>query len=338
MLTAAVLAFLLLLAVTCALNVVTGLEGLGLLPPTPASSTIFAVKNYLADAVIWTFALAICLVVIAMAWDRLRRASPSGPLPWRRPVDGPVAVCLVAYNEERAIQQVVRAFLRRPEVGTVIVVDNNSTDQTAPLARAAGALVVHETHQGYGYACIRALKEGLASGLPVVALCEGDGTYGADDLPKLLLYLEHADIVVGTRTVPGLVHPQSQLDTLLSWLNQLGAKLLQLRYTCSAHLRYLGCARFSDLGCTYRVIRREALSAIIHDLCVGGDHFSPHMLALAIRHGLTVIEVPVTFWPRIGTSKGASGSLLRSLKAGILMAREILAPSRPQQRQREGQA
>jgi hypothetical protein len=329
MITAAFLALMLVVTVACALNVISGLEGFGFIPRTPASATIFAVKNYLADAVLWTCALAMCLAIVAMALDRLRRGRVSGNPPQRRPVDGPVVVCLIAYNEEKAVQQMVQSFFNRPEVGIVIVVDNNSTDETSTLAKAAGAVVVHERRQGYGYACIRALREGLASGLPVVVLCEADGTYDADDLPKLLLYLEHGDMVVGTRTVPGLVHAQSQLDTFLSWLNQLGAKLLQLRYTCSAHMRFLGCARFTDLGCTYRAIRREALASIIDDLCVGGDHFSPHMLAVAIRHNLTVIEVPVTFWPRIGVSKGASGSVIRSFRVGLAMLREILMPSSP---------
>lgn len=327
--------FLAVLAAACLINVATAAVGLRLAPPFPGYHELFMVKNYLADVILWTVATVIGITMLTMAHDRLQRQRRGHP-PRCEPVDPRVAVCLVAYNEEIAIRAVVEDFRRQPQVQQVVVVDNNSTDRTAAIAVDAGATVVHEPQQGYGYACIRALREGLATGLPVVVLCEADGTYRAQDLTKLLLYLEHADMVVGTRITPGLVHPSSQLDMLLSWLNQLGAKLLQLRYLCRQHLRYLGCARFSDLGCTYRAIRHDALQQIIDRLSVGGDHFSPHMLAIALRCGLTVIEAPVTFWPRVGVSKGASGSLARALRTGIAMLREIITPSQAPAHRRGG--
>jgi len=322
------------LAIACAINVVTGLVGIGLAPSFPGYHELFMAKNYLADAILWALAGAVSLGAMLMVRDRARPRGEAGE-PRSDPVRPEVAVCLVARDEERAIAKVVREFRERPEVRTVIVVDNNSTDATAVIAAREGAVVVHESKQGYGHACIRALREGLAAGLPVVVLCEADGTYSAADLPKLLLYLQHADLVVGSRTTPGLTHPSSQLDAYYSWLNQLGAKLLQLRYVCWQHLRYLGCARLTDLGCTYRAIRREGLERIVQHLSVGGDAFSPHMLAIAMRQGLTVVEVPVTFWPRIGVSKGAGGSLIRSVGAGIRMLREIMVPTAPRP-EREG--
>src|SRR5450759_4826530 len=70
-------------------------------------------------------------------------------------------VAITAYNDALATAQAVRDFQRQPAVAKVLVIDNNSTDDTARLAAAAGAQVVNEPRQGYGYACIRGLAEGL---------------------------------------------------------------------------------------------------------------------------------------------------------------------------------
>lgn len=70
-----------------------------------------------------------------------------------------VSVAMPAYNEEENIYQAVKDFLANPYVDEVVVADNNSTDDTAELAEKAGARVVRERKQGYGYACQRALRE-----------------------------------------------------------------------------------------------------------------------------------------------------------------------------------
>jgi hypothetical protein len=88
--------------------------------------------------------------------------------------------------------------------------------------------------------------------------------------------------------------------------------------------QFLGQVRLSDLGCTFRAIRREALAQIIDDLKVGGDHFSPHMIMASLRRGQTLVEVPITFWPRVGVSKGASGSLPKATRVGLAMLWSIL--------------
>ncbi|MFQ5879753.1 MAG: hypothetical protein ACE5IZ_06245, partial [Dehalococcoidia bacterium] len=112
------------------------------------------------------------------------------------------------------------------------------------------------------------------------------------------------------------------------WGNQLGAKLLQLRFW---EWRFLGKLRLSDLGCTFRAMRREALAEIIEDLTVGGNHFSPHMIMVSLRKGHTVVEVPVTFWPRVGVSKGAS-NLFKAMVIGLAMLWDILSFPRGQRR------
>jgi hypothetical protein len=231
-------------------------------------------------------------------------------------------IAITAYDDAAATAEAVREFRRQPSVTEVIVVDNNSTDDTAILASVAGATVVHETRQGYGFACIRGLTEGLrVKSADVVVLCEGDGTFFAEDLPKFLAYIDHADLVVGNRVVRDLVDGDSQMDHFFTWGNMAVAMLLRLRFWDGRHL---GPAGLTDVGCTYRAIRREALESILPDLVVGGNHFSPHMLLVAIDRGLSVVEIPIRLRRRVGQSKGASQSLLKGLQVGLTMIWHIM--------------
>ena len=90
-----------------------------------------------------------------------------------------------------------------------------------------------------------------------------------------------------------------------------------------------GPAGLMDVGCTYRAIRREALERIMPDLVVGGDHFSLHMLLVAMARGLSVVEIPIRFRRRVGQSKGASQSLWKGLEVGLVMIWHIMTFSLP---------
>ncbi len=234
---------------------------------------------------------------------------------------GEAVVALTALNEEEAIGEAVRGFASEPGVGAVLVVDNASTDRTRALAEAAGAQVVEERRRGYGHACIQALREGLRSGYPVVILCEADGTFRAEDVEKLTAYIKHADLVIGSRTHRALLNSDSQLNSFFIIGNVLMAKLLQLRYW---DWRMGGIVRLTDTGCTYRAIRAEALERILPSLDVGGHHFGPHMVMVALEHGLRVVEVPVTFCKRIGSSKGGNASWRMGCVVGLSMIWHIL--------------
>src|SRR4029077_13661996 len=214
-----------------------------------------------------------------------------------------ISVGIIAYNEAGAIDGLVSGFKKQDATVEVVVIDNNSSDKTAELATAAGARVVREARQGYGFACIRALRECAANpDADVVVLSEGDGTFVPDDLPKFRAYIDQADLVVGTRVISPLVEDGSQMDYFFTWGNIAVGTLLRLRFW---HPQFLGAASLSDVGCTYRAIRREALVRILPDLVVGENHFSPHMLLIALYRGLSLIEIPVTLHRRIGVSKGA---------------------------------
>ncbi|HZY94831.1 MAG TPA: glycosyltransferase family 2 protein [Candidatus Bathyarchaeia archaeon] len=233
-----------------------------------------------------------------------------------------IVVAMTAYNDEASIYDAVQEFKAQPDVKQVIVVDNNSTDRTQELALNAGAQVVREEKQGYGYACTRGLKEALEfPKVNVVVLVEGDMTFAGKDIAKMVPYLDNVDMVVGTRTTQELTTEDSQLNWFYVWGNMFLAKMTQAKFW---DIKHWGRVRLTDVGCTMRAIRAEPLEQIVEKLQIGGQHFSPHMLMVAISNGLKVVEVPVTFRKRWGVSKGAGANTRKGFGIGLRMMWHIL--------------
>jgi hypothetical protein len=282
-------------------------------------------RSVIADLLGWGVLSLIAVMFLFVVRGRLARRGPHAYVDrdatgLTRPAHAVVAI--TAYNDAQATAKAVQDFQRQPGVFKVIVIDNNSSDESARRAAAAGAQVINEPRQGYGYACIRGLAEGLkVPDADVVILTEGDGTFFAGDVAKFLAYIDHADLVVGNRVVRGLVDSDSQMDYFFTWGNMAVAMLLRLRFWDGRHL---GPAGLMDVGCTYRAIRRSALEQILPDLVVGGNHFSPHMLLVAMARGLSVVEIPIRFRRRVGQSKGASQSLWKGLQVGLVMIWHIM--------------
>ena len=232
-----------------------------------------------------------------------------------------ICVVLTAFNDEKSIFQSVKEFGSQKNVQQVIVIDNNSVDGTYKMAKQNGAKVIKEKRQGYGFAIIRGLNESIKEDVDIVVLAEGDMTFRGRDILKMIPYLEDVDIVIGSRTHRVIVDNNSQMDWFYTWGNILLAKLLELKFFS---ISFLSKVRFTDIGCTFRAIKIEALRKIIDKLEVGGHHFSPHMTIVAIKNGLKVIEIPITFRKRVGVSKGAGGNRGLAMKVGLRMIREIL--------------
>ena len=228
-----------------------------------------------------------------------------------RPLDGArVHVGLTAYNDEACIADAVREFKACTEVHRVVVVENNSTDQTFRRAVEAGAdEVFTERVPGYGSCCMRALAE-AARGADVVILCEGDMTFAARDVKKFLAYLENCDLVLGTRATQELREARTQMDWLINPANQVVAKLAQIRFWGT---------RLTDVGCTYRAMRVDAYLRLSERLRVRGNHFSPHMYIEALKLRMRVIEVPVVFRKRAGLSKGVGSDKLKAARVATRM-------------------
>jgi glycosyltransferase involved in cell wall biosynthesis len=186
-------------------------------------------------------------------------------------------------------------------VAEVIVVDNGCTDRTAEIAREAGATVVEEPRRGYGAACLRGMAA-LAEDTRVVAFLDGDYS----DFPGELLQVAgpvaqgKADLVIGSRTAgrreKGALLPVARFG---NWLS-------------TALIRWGWGFAYSDLG-PFRAIRWEALRNLgMADRDFG---WTVEMQVKALAAGLRVIEVPVSYRKRIGTSK-ISGTVLGSVRAG----------------------
>ena len=224
-----------------------------------------------------------------------------------------ISVALTAYNDELSISSAVRDFLSHPRVKRVIVVSNNSKDRTMELAIEAGATAVNEDRQGYGHCVWRCLEEAAQwQDTDFVALCEGDMTFCAADLDKFLAYMPHAEIVNGTRIVEQLRDRNTQLSTFMYYGNFFAGKLLEVKH--------LGKGTFTDVGTTYKMMPRQVVTALLPILNPAINlEFNAHFLDVALEHGFSIVECPVTFHPRIGASKGGNINNFRALKVGSRM-------------------
>jgi hypothetical protein len=221
-----------------------------------------------------------------------------------------LTVALTAYNDEESISSAVSDFLSHPMVRRVIVVSNNSVDETFERAVTAGAITVNETAPGYGRCVYRCLSEALShDDTELIVLCEGDRTFRAFDIDKLVAFAPHAEIVNGTRTVECLRKYSTQLSTFMYYGNLFVGKLLEAKH--------LGRSTITDVGTTYKLCRKSALIQLLPQLCPAVNlEFNAHFLDRALENGLTVVECPVTFHERVGVSKGGNTSDLRALKVG----------------------
>jgi len=254
--------------------------------------------------------LVLAIFDVVFLLPRRRRASHGLHGPW-----SPIArltVALTAYNDEASISAAVSDFRRHPLVSQVIVVSNNSRDHTEQRARDAGAIVVNEKTPGYGACVYRCLQECIArGGADHFVICEGDMTFRAFDLDKLIAYLPHADVVNGTRIVEQLRDYATQLNTPIYYGNFIVGKLLEAKH--------LGKGTFTDVGTTYKAMGRAAATLLLPHLNPRVNlEFNAHIMDTVLACGLTMVECPITFHPRVGVSKGAR-STLTAIRVGFRM-------------------
>jgi glycosyltransferase involved in cell wall biosynthesis len=218
---------------------------------------------------------------------------------------GRIDVVIPALNEEASLPLVLADL---PAIRNVYVVDNRSTDGTAKVATAAGAIVVRENQRGYGKACLaglQAIRDSISGGEPapeVVAFIDADYSDHPDELLFLTdpIFANQFDFVLGSRLLgqrePGAMLPQAIYG------NHLACFLMRL---CFGH-------RFTDLG-PFRAIRWSALESLaMEDENYG---WTIEMQIKAVKAGLRIREVPVSYRKRIGTSK-ISGTISGTFKAG----------------------
>ena len=225
-----------------------------------------------------------------------------------------VSLVIPAYNEEATIAEVVSDYRGQSVVDEVLVVDNNCRDRTAELAASAGARVVAEARKGYGAALFGGMDAAKGE---ILILTEADGSFKARDLGKLLVYLDDAAMVIGTRTTRQMLEQGANMRFLLRWGNVAMAKWLELLWYFKHE------PRFTDVGCTYRALSRECWTRIRGSMTSTGPAFSPEMMCEALVKGFRVIEVPVTYHPRLGGESKHSDSFGKQARTAWQMFRII---------------
>jgi len=209
-----------------------------------------------------------------------------------------VSVIIPTHNEAQAIERVL-ADLPFELATEVIVVDSNSNDGTPEIAARMGARVVQEPRRGYGRACLTGLA--TANSPDLVVFLDGDYSDRPSELPILLAPITEgrADITLGSR-----LHKRSA--GALPWHqvfgNRLAASLIRLLYGLD----------ISDLG-PFRAGRADVLRALALEETTYG--WAVEMILKGALAGFRVVEVPVSYYPRIGKSK-ISGTLKGTIGAG----------------------
>jgi len=235
--------------------------------------------------------------------------------------DKAVSVVLMTYAERDSIRAVIEGFFATGVVDEVVVVDNNAEPGTAEEVAATRARLVHEPRQGYGHATRRGLEEARGD---LIVISEPDGTFLPADIRKLLVYSGECDVVLGTRTTRELIWTDANMDWFLRWGNWAVAKLIEVLFNTN-HL--------SDVGCTYRVLRRPMAEHVARSMTVGGSHAGAEIMLLAITAGARMVEVPLNYLPRVGVSS-VTGNRLVAIRVGLRMLQLILAVRRRSPRRR----
>ena len=210
-----------------------------------------------------------------------------------------VAVIMPTYNERANIEAMVGRVRRAVPGADLLVVDDNSPDGTGEVADklAAEDSHVHVLHRerkaGLGAAYIAGFRWALEQDYGVVVEMDADGSHLPEELPRLLDALAGADLVLGSRYVPG--------GTVVNWPKSREI----LSRGGNTYARLMLGIKIKDATGGYRAYRASTLRKIsLDEVESQGYCFQIDLAMRAIRAGLRVVEVPITFVERVhGTSK-----------------------------------
>ena len=217
-----------------------------------------------------------------------------------------VAVIIPALNEEESLPMVLGDL---PKMGEVIVVDNGSTDATAARGKQCGARIISESQRGYGAACLAGIaevdrlirEEGRT--FDVVLFADADYSDHVDDVGKLIdpILTGDQDFVLGSRITgkreKGAMPPQSVYGN---------------KFACWLMRTFVGKNTYTDLG-PLRAIRYSSLKQL--EMVDENFGWTIEMQMKAVQQNLRILELPVPYRRRIGTSK-ISGTISGTFKAG----------------------
>ncbi|BDS11689.1 glycosyltransferase family 2 protein [Aureispira anguillae] len=214
-----------------------------------------------------------------------------------------IVVIIPAYNEENSVGRVIKD-IPKDLVREIIVVNNNSNDKTANVAAKAGAVVLDELRQGYGFACLKGIDylKKMKKKPDIVVFLDADYSDYPEETYQLVAPILESDVemVIGSRTTgnkqQGSMTPQQVFG------NWLATKLIKWFYGVI----------YTDLG-PFRAIRYDRLIDL--NMCDETYGWTVEMQVKAAKHGLKTTEIPVSYRVRVGKSK-ISGTIKGTILAG----------------------
>lgn len=221
-----------------------------------------------------------------------------------------ISVIIPAYNEGQSIAKVIDE-IPASLVDEVVVVNNDSTDDTESEARKAGATVLTEKNRGYGAACFRGIEYLKSRGTNIVVFLDGDYSDYPEEMEHLLkpILKENYDFVIGSRVSGTRESGSMPFHSIFG--NVLSGFLINLFWS----------VRYTDLG-PFRAIRfKKLLDLNMEDRWYG---WTVEMQIKAAKQKLRIKEVPVSYRKRIGKSK-VSGTIKGSFMAGIIILKTIFS-------------
>lgn len=220
------------------------------------------------------------------------------------------AVIIPAFNEELSIEKVVSS-IPRALINEIVVVNNNSSDNTAEKARIAGATVLNETFQGYGASCLTGIEYLNNKNTDIIVFMDGDFSDFAEELNLLLDPIINGDydFVIGSRILgkreKGALPIQSRIGSIIAGLL----------------IKFFWNVKFTDLG-PFRAIRFDKLLELnMKDKWYG---WTVEMQIKGVKNNLKIKEVPVSYRRRIGKSK-VTGTLKGTIMAGMIIVKTIFS-------------
>ncbi|AXT52448.1 glycosyltransferase family 2 protein [Aquimarina sp. BL5] len=214
-----------------------------------------------------------------------------------------IKVIIPAYNEEDSIGHVINEIPNL--VSEIIVVSNNSSDNTEAVAKQAGAIVLREERMGYGYACLKGLAYVASQKTTpeIIVFLDGDYSDYPEELTKIIepIINQDMDMVIGARDKK--LRESGSMTVPQIFGNWLATSLMKL---------FFG-AKFTDLG-PFRAIKyKKLLELNMQDKTYG---WTVEMQLKAIKKRFSYTEVPVRYKKRIGVSK-VSGTIKGAIFAGV---------------------
>ena len=214
-----------------------------------------------------------------------------------------IDIIIPAFNEENAIGNVLKD-IQKSLVREVIVVDNNSKDETQRVAKAGGATVLEQPIQGYGAACLKGMEHVAQNAISpdIIVFLDADYSDYPEEMEDLIqpILQQEMDMVIGSRALGnkerGSMTPQQVFG------NWLATKMLKWIYGYE----------FTDLG-PFRAIRYARLLEL--EMCDMNYGWTVEMQIKAAKHKMKCTEIPVKYRVRIGESK-VSGTVKGTIGAG----------------------